>query len=114
MLDVLACRVTGGTVAGQVHIDGQLRDASFPRRMGYVQQDDIHVPTSTVREALAFSALLRQPKEKSKKERLAYVDTVLKMLDMDSYAEAIVGVPGEGKSCMVLTLPLTLSDDYLF
>ncbi|KAK0740481.1 P-loop containing nucleoside triphosphate hydrolase protein [Schizothecium vesticola] len=96
LLDVLACRVTGGTVTGQVHIDGELRDASFPRRMGYVQQEDIHVPTSTVREALEFSALLRQPKEKSTEERLAYVDTVLKMLDMDSYAEAIVGVPGEG------------------
>lgn len=103
LLDVLACRVAGGTVTGQVHIDGQLRDASFPRRMGYVQQEDIHVSTTTVREALDFSALLRQPKEKSTEERFAYVDTVLKMLDMDSYAEAIVGVPGEGISCLVLS-----------
>ena len=33
---------------------------SFFRR-GYCQQMDTHVPTATVREALLFSAQLRQP-----------------------------------------------------
>lgn len=96
MLDVLADRVATGVATGEVYIDGQVRDATFGRRIGYVQQEDIHLPTTTVREALQFSALLRQPKSKSKMERLAYVDTVLDMLDMEAYAEAIVGVPGEG------------------
>lgn len=63
-----------------------------------MQQEDIHLATSTVREALEFSALLRRPKDISKREKLDYVASVISMLDMDSYADAIVGIPGEGKS----------------
>ncbi|KAI1484553.1 ABC-2 type transporter-domain-containing protein [Biscogniauxia mediterranea] len=96
LLDALACRSTVGTVTGEIYIGGRLRDASFQRRMGYVQQEDIHLASSTVREALNFSALLRQPKNVPTEEKLAYVDNVLNMLDMESYAEAVVGVPGEG------------------
>ncbi|KAI8960633.1 putative ABC multidrug transporter [Daldinia sp. FL1419] len=96
LLDVLADRVSTGVATGEIYIDGALRDATFGRRIGYVQQEDIHLPTTTVREALQFSALLRQPQSKSKAEKLAYVDTVLDMLDMEAYADAIVGVPGEG------------------
>jgi ABC-type multidrug transport system ATPase subunit len=29
-------------------------------------------------------------------EKLAYVDEVIRMLDMQEYADAVVGVPGEG------------------
>jgi ABC-type multidrug transport system ATPase subunit len=52
--------------------------------------------TSTVREALEFSAILRQHKSIPKAEKLAYVDEVIALLEMESYASAIVGVPGEG------------------
>ncbi|KAK3392792.1 AtrD, ABC-transporter [Podospora didyma] len=96
LLDVLACRATVGVITGDVHIDGRLRDAGFQRRIGYVQQEDIHLPTATVREALNFSAIIRQGGERSTEEKLAYVDTVLKMLDMTPYADAVVGIPGEG------------------
>lgn len=91
LLDVLANRADIGTVTGDISIDGKMRDASFGRRIGYVQQEDIHLPTTTVREALEFSAGLRQPLMDKE-----YVDTVLRLLDMESYAEAIVGVPEEG------------------
>ena len=95
LLDVLADRVADGAVIGAVYVDGQPRDASFRRRIGYAQQEDIHLPTATVREALEFSALMRQA-GRSRVEKLAYVDTVLDMLDMRSYADAVIGVPGEG------------------
>lgn len=72
--------------------------------MGYAQQEDIHLSTSTVREALTFSALLRQPNHTPKHEKLAYVDTVLDMLDMVAYADAVVGVPGEGKKVSLRVL----------
>jgi len=52
--------------------------------------------TSTVREALNFSAMLRQPKATPTAEKLAYVDEVIKLLEMETYADAVVGVPGEG------------------
>lgn len=96
LLDVLASRVTMGVVTGQMLVDGRQRDSGFQRKTGYVQQQDLHLSTSTVREALNFSALLRQPKTTPKKEKLDYVDEVIKVLEMESYADAVVGVPGEG------------------
>ncbi|KAA8646937.1 hypothetical protein EYZ11_005672 [Aspergillus tanneri] len=96
LLDVLATRVTMGVVTGEVLVDGHPRDDSFQRKTGYVQQQDAHLKTSTVREALRFSALLRQPAHISRQEKLDYVEEVLDLLGMRSYADAVVGVPGEG------------------
>lgn len=96
LLDVLASRVTTGVVSGDMLVDGKPRDQSFQRKTGYVQQQDLHLPTSTVREALTFSALLRQPSRYSRQEKIDYVDTVISLLNMEDYADAIIGVPGEG------------------
>ncbi|KAJ5511411.1 CDR ABC transporter [Penicillium expansum] len=96
LLDVLADRVTIGIVSGQMLIDGRLRDDSFQRKTGYVQQQDLHLETSTVREALVFSALLRQPATIPRQENIAYVEEVIQMLGMEEYADAVVGVAGEG------------------
>ncbi|KAL4924926.1 ABC-2 type transporter-domain-containing protein [Aspergillus undulatus] len=96
LLDVLATRVTMGVVSGSMLVNGRLRDQSFQRKTGYVQQQDLHLATSTVREALAFSALLRQPAHLSRQEKLDYVEEVIKLLGMEAYADAIVGIPGEG------------------
>ncbi|KAF2137562.1 uncharacterized protein K452DRAFT_312182 [Aplosporella prunicola CBS 121167] len=96
LLDVLATRVTMGVITGDALVDGRPRDDSFQRKTGYVQQQDLHLETSTVREALTFSALLRQPAHVSKAEKLEYVDEVIKLLEMEDYAGAVVGVPGEG------------------
>lgn len=96
LLDVLASRVTMGVVTGKMLVNGRQRDSGFQRKTGYVQQQDLHLSTSTVREALNFSALLRQPKTTPRKEKLAYVDEVIKVLEMEAYADAVVGVPGEG------------------
>ncbi|KAL3421854.1 ABC transporter cdr4 [Phlyctema vagabunda] len=96
LLDVLASRVTMGVVTGQMLVDGRERDTGFQRKTGYVQQQDLHLGTSTVREALNFSALLRQPKSTPTAEKLQYVEEVIKVLEMEAYADAVVGVPGEG------------------
>ncbi|KAH6900635.1 ABC-2 type transporter-domain-containing protein [Thelonectria olida] len=95
LLDVLASRVTMGCVTGDMLVDGKVRE-SFQQQTGYVQQQDLHVHTSTVREALTFSALLRQPQRYSREEKIAYVDTVISLLDMQEYSEAVIGVPGDG------------------
>lgn len=85
-----------GVISGEMLVDGHQRDSSFQRKTGYVQQQDLHLHSSTVREALNFSALLRQPARYSYKEKLEYVDTVISLLGMEEYSEAIIGVPGEG------------------
>ncbi|RMY66568.1 hypothetical protein D0863_08338 [Hortaea werneckii] len=96
LLDVLAQRVSLGVVTGDMFVNGKPLDSSFQRKTGYVQQQDLHLETATVRESLRFSALLRQPKSVSTKEKYDYVEDVIKMLNMEDFAEAIVGVPGEG------------------
>ncbi|KAK7029741.1 ABC-2 type transporter-domain-containing protein [Favolaschia claudopus] len=96
LLDVLATRTTMGIVSGEMLVNGRQRDQSFQRKTGYVQQQDLHLATSTVREALEFSAILRQHKSIPREEKLAYVDEVIALLEMGSYASAIVGVPGQG------------------
>ncbi|KAH8686519.1 ABC-2 type transporter-domain-containing protein [Ilyonectria robusta] len=96
LLDVLATRVTMGVVSGDTHIDGKPTDASFQHRVGYVQQQDLHLNTMTVREALEFSAILRQSAEIPREEKLQYVEHVIDMLDMQEFSDAVIGVPGEG------------------
>jgi ATP-binding cassette subfamily G (WHITE) protein 2 (PDR) len=96
LLDVLATRVTMGVIGGEMLVDGRQRDDSFQRKTGYVQQQDLHLQTSTVREALNFSAILRQPADVSREDKITYVNEVIKLLDMEEYADAVVGVPGEG------------------
>lgn len=96
LLDVLAKRVSIGVVTGDMFVNGKPLDASFQRKTGYVQQQDLHLSTSTVREALRFSAVLRQPKSVSKQEKYEYVEEVIRMLNMEDFAGAVVGTPGEG------------------
>ncbi|KAJ7737620.1 hypothetical protein DFH07DRAFT_966437 [Mycena maculata] len=111
LLDVLETRTTMGIITGVAALDGRGAfpfftgdmlingrqwDQSFQRKTGYVQQQDLHLVTSTVRESLIFSALLRQHKCVPKEEKLAYVEEVIALLEMESYASAVVGVPGKG------------------
>ncbi|KAL7785856.1 ABC-2 type transporter domain-containing protein [Trichoderma ceciliae] len=96
LLDVLAQRTTIGVITGDMLVNGRPRDPSFQRNTGYVQQQDLHLETATVRESLRFSAVLRQPKSVSKEEKYAFVEEVIKMLNMEEFANAVVGVPGEG------------------
>jgi ATP-binding cassette subfamily G (WHITE) protein 2 (PDR) len=84
LLDTLASRVTMGVVAGHMLVDGHERDESFQRKTGYVQQQDLHLQTSTVREALLFSARLRQPAEVPDEEKQAYVQEVINLLEMQA------------------------------
>lgn len=96
LLDTLANRVNMGVVHGQLYVNGVPRDNGFQRTTGYCMQQDLHLETATVREALEFSAILRQPYSTPKEEKLKYVENVLKILEMESYADAVVGVPGSG------------------
>lgn len=97
LLDTLAQRVKIGVITGDMLVNGRPLDASFERRTGYVQQQDLHLETTTVREALRFSATLRQPNTISIEKKYEWVEEVIGMLDMQDFAEAVVGKPGEGK-----------------
>ncbi|KAJ7261710.1 ABC-2 type transporter-domain-containing protein [Mycena haematopus] len=94
LLNVLAERTTTGVVRGDIFVNGLAPPHDFRSQTGYVQQMDTHVPTDTVREALVFSATLRQPASVPLAEKLAYVETCLKMCGLESVADASVGSLG--------------------
>ncbi|ORY85494.1 putative ABC transporter [Protomyces lactucae-debilis] len=96
LLNTLAQRQTTGVVTGDMLVDGRKLPSAFQRATGYVQQMDMHEPTATVREALQFSAHLRQPRETPQAEKYAYVEEIIKLLEMEHMAEAVIGVPGNG------------------
>lgn len=75
-------RKEDGVAEGEILIDGRALGGSFQRTTAYVSQMDVHDPHQTVREALVFSALLRQPHDVPEEDKLAYVDTVIDMLDV--------------------------------
>lgn len=98
LLDVLAQRKTEGTIRGSVLVDGRELPVSFQRSAGYCEQLDVHEPFATVREALEFSALLRQPRHVPAKEKLKYVDTIIDLLELHDIADTLIGRVGAGLS----------------
>lgn len=54
------------------------------------EQMDVHEGTATVREALRFSAYLRQPTEVSIQEKNRYVEELIELLELQDLTEALV------------------------
>ncbi|CAG8044337.1 unnamed protein product [Penicillium nalgiovense] len=96
LLNVLAGRMDIGKLISRLYLDGAPLPKSFRWRMGYVQQQDVHLPSQTVREALQMTAHLRRPPSLSTDEKIAYVEEVLDMLGMQDISDALIGVPGAG------------------
>ncbi|GAA5896350.1 uncharacterized protein JCM6883_006876 [Sporobolomyces salmoneus] len=95
LLNVLAGRRIG-VVRGNICVDGVEPSSDYYRNAGYVEQFDLHDDRASVREALEFSALLRIDASVPRAEKLAYVDTVLDLLDLTHLQDAIIGTPAAG------------------
>ncbi|XP_021594312.1 pleiotropic drug resistance protein 3 [Manihot esculenta] len=95
LMDVLCGRKTGGTIDGEISIDGypKVQDA-FARISGYCEQTDIHSPQITVEESLAYSAWLRLPSEIDRKTKSEFVNEVLEIIELDGIKDSLVGLPG--------------------
>lgn len=98
LLDVLAQRKTDGTIHGSILVDGRPLPASFQRSTGYCEQLDVHESYATVREALEFSALLRQSRDTPREEKLAYVNTIIDLLELGDLVDTLIGEVGAGLS----------------
>ncbi|KAK4052255.1 ATP-binding cassette transporter snq2 [Microbotryomycetes sp. JL221] len=96
LLDVLASRKTIGVIGGDVLIAGRKPGIDFQRGTAYCEQLDTHEHTATVREALRFSAYLRQPADVPKSEKDEYVEEIIQLLEMEDIADAMIGFPGFG------------------
>lgn len=95
LLNTLAQRNVG-IITGDMLVNGKPIDISFERRTGYVQQQDIHISELTVRESLQFSARMRRAQNVPEEEKMEHVERIIKVLDMEEYADALVGDVGRG------------------
>ncbi|EWY79928.1 hypothetical protein FOYG_16992 [Fusarium oxysporum NRRL 32931] len=86
-------RTPSGVIQDEFYVDGRPLPASFKSDVGYVQQQDVHLETSTVHEALRISVILRQPLDVPKSEKLASVEEIICLLNMDDFADTVVGLP---------------------
>jgi ATP-binding cassette subfamily G (WHITE) protein 2 (SNQ2) len=98
LLDVLAARKNVGVISGDILVDGIAPGIAFQRGTSYAEQLDVHEPAQTVREALRFSADLRQPYETPQEEKYSYVEEVIALLEMEDIADAVIGEPESGLS----------------
>ncbi|KAI0096799.1 putative ABC multidrug transporter [Nemania sp. FL0031] len=98
LMDVLAQRKDEGTVKGSILINGEPQGISFQRDTGYCEQNDVHEATATVREALLFSARLRQPHHVPDAEKVEYVEYIMSLLELIPLQHAVIGSPNSGLS----------------
>ncbi|KAJ2180187.1 hypothetical protein GGF45_002084 [Coemansia sp. RSA 551] len=62
LLNLLAGHESSGTVSGNIWVNGRKASGASIRQLaGYVHQDDVILPTQTVREAITMSIILRPP-----------------------------------------------------
>ncbi|KAI9690213.1 MAG: hypothetical protein M1822_009174 [Bathelium mastoideum] len=94
LLNTLAQRQYMGVVSGDMLVDGKPLGRSFQRGTGFCEQMDLHDGTATIREALEFSALLRQDSSTPRSEKIAYVDNVIALLELEDIQDAIVSSLG--------------------
>ncbi|TWU72067.1 hypothetical protein ED733_003385 [Metarhizium rileyi] len=94
LLNTLSQRQTVGVVEGDMLVDGSAPASDFQRRTGFVEQMDLHEGSATVREALEFSALLRQSRDVPRQEKLDYVDKVIDLLELNEIQDAVVSSLG--------------------
>ncbi|KAK9463929.1 ABC-2 type transporter-domain-containing protein [Lipomyces oligophaga] len=119
LLNTISQRMRIGYVSGIFRANGHDLPKSFQRRTGFVEQQDLHEPKQTVREALRFSARLRQSRHISLREKYEYVEEIINLLDLDSIADAIIDDVGRGLSVeerkrVTIGVELAAKPDLLF
>uniref|UniRef100_K3WZM0 ABC transporter domain-containing protein n=1 Tax=Globisporangium ultimum (strain ATCC 200006 / CBS 805.95 / DAOM BR144) TaxID=431595 RepID=K3WZM0_GLOUD len=91
LMDVIAGRKTAGTIQGQILLNGyEATDLAIRRSTGYCEQMDIHSEASTIREALTFSAFLRQDSSVPDSKKFDSVNECLDLLGMTDIADQII------------------------
>jgi len=91
LMDVIAGRKTGGKIQGKILLNGHpANDLAIRRCTGYCEQMDIHSDSATVREALVFSAMLRQDASISTAQKMETVDECIELLELGPIADKII------------------------
>ena len=95
LLDVIAGYKTGGTITGDILIDGRVKDPLTWRKIsGYAEQQDILNPYLSVLETLRFTANCRLPRSVDKE---SVIQRVLSLMDLEEWSDHIIGREKDGE-----------------
>uniref|UniRef100_A0A093VDA3 ABC multidrug transporter atrF n=1 Tax=Talaromyces marneffei PM1 TaxID=1077442 RepID=A0A093VDA3_TALMA len=94
LLNTLAQRQKMGVVTGDMLVDGRPLGADFQRGTGFCEQMDLHDGTATIREALEFSAILRQDRATPRSEKIDYVNRIIDLLELEDIQDALISSLG--------------------
>ncbi|KAG6617457.1 pleiotropic drug resistance protein ABC superfamily [Phytophthora cinnamomi] len=116
LMDVIANRKTGGSISGQILLNGyEANDLAIRRCTGYCEQMDMHSEAATIREALTFSAFLRQGSEVPDSAKYDSVNECLTLLDMWEIADQIIrGSSTEQMKRLTIGVELAAQPSVLF
>jgi ATP-binding cassette subfamily G (WHITE) protein 2 (SNQ2) len=90
LLNTLAHRQKTGVVGGDFLVDGRPLGVEFQRGTGFCEQMDLHDASATIREALEFSAILRQDRSIPRAEKIEYVDKIIDLLELQDIQDALI------------------------
>lgn len=89
-------------------------DSDFARGTAYAEQMDVHEGTATIREAMRFSAYLRQPASVSQEEKDEYVEEMIELLELQDLADALVfGLSIEARKRLTIGVELASKPELL-
>jgi ABC-type multidrug transport system ATPase subunit len=95
-LDILARKRKKGIVEGDFFLNGRtVTDSQFKRVVGFVDQDNMLMPSLTVYETVLYSALLRLPKDMSVQAKKYRVLETLEELGIHGIKDTKIGNEGE-------------------
>ena len=115
LLNTLSQRQRMGVVSGSMLADGRPLGPEFQRITGFVEQQDIHDRTATVREAIEFSAVLRQERHIPREEKIAYVDEIIDLLELRELSDALILSLGvEQRKRVTIAIELAARPSLLF
>lgn len=115
LLNTLSQRQRMGVVTGEMLVDGRPPGPEFQRVTGYVEQSDLHDQTATIREAIEFSAILRQERHIPKQEKLAYVDEIIDILELREIEDVLIKSLGvEQRKRVTIGVELAAKPSLLF
>jgi len=80
-------QVTGARVANKAVVT----PTSLTAVSGYVQQDDLFIPSLTVREHLSFQARVRMDRGVPREQRMKRIEEVMHVLGLDKAADTLIG-----------------------
>lgn len=125
LLDILAGKNKSGQKSGDLYVNGEKIVSTddmkhFKRACGFVDQEDILIPTLTVYETVLNSALLRLPSKmptETKKARVLQILSELRILDIKDKligSDFDRGISGGEKRRVAIACELVTSPSILF